>query len=918
MTGMHVPSLLGRADERAAIDRMLAEAATGRSGVLVLRGEAGIGKTALMRYTAQQAASFRVVETSGVEAEMELAYSGIHQLCGPMLDATDALAQPQREALEVALGMASGDVPEHFLVSLAVLSLLSGAAEKQPLLCLIDDAQWLDAASAQILGFVARRLLAEPIALVVAARSSTARSDFDGLPELVLEGLPPDAARTLLVSGVHGPLDDGMRDRIVAETRGNPLALLELPARMTAAELAGGFELPDADELPAHIEHHYMGRIAELPEPTRQLMLLAAADPLGDPALLWRAASRLGIPGEALMPAEEGELLEIADRVVFRHPLVRSAVYGAASDAGRRRAHEALAEVSDAQDDADRRAWHRSLAAAGPDEDIAAELEQSARRAQARGGVAATAALLQRAVVLTLDIARRQERALAAAEATLMAGDFETALGLLAVAEASPMSDLETAQVDLLRARLAFASSRGTDATPLLLAAAGRLEPLDAGLAREVYVDAFTAALFGARLNVGTDVAAVAAAARRAPRAGGEARATADLLLDALVALEEDFAAAVPLCREALQRLAGDTLSPEERMRWLWQGCNLALEIWDDESAYRLSYRAVQLARRTNTLPELALGLSAHTPVLVFCGELAESASRVAEGRAVEEMTGIRSAPYGALMVEAWRGRPRQARELVDLAKREATVRGEGIGVTIAEYARAVLCNGLGRYEEALAAAIATVEHREMIGENWGLSELPEAATRTGRPDLAAGALERLSMKAAASREGWVLGVEARTRALLSDGDEADGLFRAAIAHLEATRVRAELARTHLLYGEWLRRENRRVDARVQLHAAHEQFSTMGMQAFADRAGGELGATGETVRRREVGSRDDLTSQERQIAELAREGLSNQEIGARLFLSPRTVEWHLRHVFGKLGIGSRRQLAERLPSGDAA
>jgi DNA-binding CsgD family transcriptional regulator len=919
MTATRAPGFLGRSGERKALDELLATARRGRSEVLVIRGEAGIGKTALLRYAARQAAGFRVMEVRGVEAEMELPFAGTHQLCAPILDTLGGLPRPQRDALNVALGLESGDVPDRFLLGLAVLNLLSAVADERPLLCLVEDAQWLDAASSQILGFVARRILAEPVAIVIAVRareSDPSPRDFVGLPELQLEGLQEEAARALLSGAVPGRLDPRVRDRIVAETRANPLVLLELPGRMSAAELAGGFELPEAGEVSAHLEAQYVRRVGELPEATQQLMLLAAADPLGDATLVWRAGRRLDIETRALTPAADAELLDIGAQVRFRHPLVRSAVYRAASADRRQRVHEVLAEVSDPELDADRRAWHRALAASGPDEEVAAELERSAGRAQARGGVAATAAFLQRAVTLTPDPVRRRGRALAAAQASVAAGEFGTARGLVAAAEAGPLNELQRATVDLLRAQLAFVSSRGTDATPLLLAAARRLEALDIGVARETYVDAFSSALFGARLNGSVGVAEVAAAAREAPRRPGEPVATADLLLDALVGLSDDYKTAVPLCRAAVERLSGGEASAKERLRWLWQGCVVALETWDDEGAYSLSQHSVEIARNTGTLSELALALSARTPVLVFCGDLSTAAATVAETDSVQEATGISSAPYGALISQAWQGRP-ETRDLIETTNREAGARGEGIGLAISAYASAVLCNGRGRYEEALMAASSASEHREVVAENWGLSELIEPATRCGQTDLAADALERLVAKAEATRTDWALGITARSRALLADGDDAEASFREAIERLSRTRVRAELARTHLLFGEWLRRENRRVDARVELRLAHVQFTAMGMEAFAERAGSELVATGEKVRKRSVDTRDDLTAQERQIAQLARDGLSNPEIGARLFLSPRTVEWHLHHVFSKLGIRSRRQLAGALPASDA-
>jgi len=909
------PGFVGRTSEREVLDGLLAKARGGESEVLVVRGEAGIGKTALLRYAARQASGFRVAQLTGVQAEMELPFAGIHQLCATMLDSRDALPAPQRGALDVALGLTAGEVPERFLVGLAVLSLLSAVGEERPLLCLVEDAQWLDAASSQVLGLVARRVRAESVAIVIALRESEsgpATHDFDGLPDLSLEGLPEKDARALLASAVMGRLDSGVGDRLVAETRGNPLALLELPRHMTAAELAGGFDLPVAGELPAHIEDHYLRRVGQLPEATQRLMLLAAAEPLGDAALVLRAGRRLDIEAGALAPAEAAELLEIGTRVWFRHPLVRSAVYRAAPLSSRRRVHEALAAVSDPNGDADRRAWHRALAATGPDEDVADDLERSAGRARARGGVAATAAFLERAVALTPDPARRHERALAAAQAGVEAGMFAAARGLLATAEAGPLDEFQLARSDLLRAQLAFISSRGADAIPLLLAAARRLESLDIAVARETYVDAFSAALFGARLSGSVGIPEVAEAARAAPRRSDAEPTVADQLLDALVALADDYPSAVPLCRQAVERLSGDDASAGERLRWLWQGCVVALEIWDDEHAWSLSQSSVDVARATGTLSELALALSACTPVLVFHGDLAAATAQVSETASVQEATGIRAAPYGALILSAWRGSARETTDLIETTEREAGARGEGIGVAICAYARAVLCNGLGQYEEALGAAISASEHQEAVAENWGLSELIEPATRCGRIDEATQGLERLAAKAQATRTDWALGTEARARALLGEGAEAERWFHTAIDHLGRTRVRAELARTHLLYGEWLRRESRRVDARAELNLAHELFTSMGMQAFGERARSELLATGEKVRRRISETRDDLTPQERQVAQLARDGLSNSEIGARLFLSPRTIEWHLRHVFSKLGIRSRRQLESAL------
>ena len=904
--------LRGRARECALLDELVGAIRRGESRSLVLRGEAGIGKTALLEYLLESASGMTVLRAVGVESEMELAFGSLHQLCAPLLEGLARLPGPQRQALETVFGLSAGAAPDRFLVGLAVLSLLSEVADESPLLCVVDDAQWLDHASALTLAFVARRLLAEPVGMVFAAREPG--EALQHLPELEVHGLGEGDASALLASAVPFVLDAQVLDRIITETRGNPLALLELPRGLTAIELAGGFGMLGHHALPGRIEESYIRRLNSLREDVRRLLLVAAAEPLGDPLLLLRACERLGI---AVDDTSTGGLLTVSERVTFPHPLVRSAVYRSARGEERRAAHLALAEATDGDVDPDRRAWHLAAATAGPDESVALELERSADRARARGGLAAAAAFLQRALVLSGDPARRVDRALAAAEASLGAGTFDVALGLLSTAEVGPLDDLQRARLDLLRAQLAFASSRGTEATPLLLSAARRLEPLDISLARETYLDAFSAALFGARLNTDVGVPEVAQAARASPRRSDTDPATADLLLDALVALSDDYDTAVPICRESLQKLSGEKISPAERLRWLWQGGVIALEVWDDESAYSLSHHSVGIARETGTLSELALALSARTPVLVFCGELSAAASAVAETNSVEEATGVASAPYGALILDAWQGKARETRELIATTIREAGSRGEGIGVTISEYARAVLCNSLGEYEEALAAACSASEYREVVGENWGLSELVEPATQTGRTELARDALDRLTRKARATQTDWALGIAARSRALVEEGGRAETGFREAVEHLGRTRVRAELARAHLLYGEWLRREHRRADARAQLRAAYELFETMGMEAFADRARGELLATGETVRRRTDETRDELTPQQRQIALLARDGLSNPEIGAQLFLSRRTVEWHLRNVFAKLRIRSRKELANVLRESDS-
>jgi DNA-binding CsgD family transcriptional regulator len=912
MPGNRGPGFLGRTSEREVLDRLLGNVRGGQSGVVVVRGETGIGKTALLRYAERQASGFRVAQIAGVEAEMELPFAAVHQLCAPIVARLSALPEHQRNALSVALGLSSGDAPDRFLVALAVLSVLSAVAEEQPLLCLVDDAQWLDGASDQVLGFVARRLLAESVAIVFAVGEPSTRREFEGLPSLRLGGLDKQDARALLARAIPGRLDDRVRDRVVAETRGNPLALLELPRNMSAAELAGGFELLPAGDLTGHIEERYLRRVRALPEATQELVLLAAADPVGDATLVWRAAQRLEIEMTALAPAADADLLEIGTEVRFRHPLVRSAVYRAASLGDRRRMHEALAEESDPELDAERRAWHRALAAAGPDEDVAAELEHSAGRAQTRGGVAAAAAFLERASALTVDPALRSRRALAAARAKHQAGSPESALALLASAHAGPMDPLQRAQAELLRAQVTFTSHRGSDAPPLLLGAAKQLEPLDATLARETYLEALMAVQFAGRL-AGDDALEVAEAARAAPPSPSP-RAP-DLLLDGLaVLITEGHSAATPLLKRALDAFRSDDPFASGGFRWLWLAEEAAIEMWDHDTWHELAAREVQLVRDAGALTALPLALTASVVAQIFAGELAAAASSIDEVQIATEATGGELAPFGSLVLAAWRGRETDLAGLIEATRREV-----GLSLSTAQWANALLHNGLGQYESALAAAQQVVQPTNRLDAtfNWVLPELIEAAARSGRADLAHDALQQLSEMTRAAGTNWGLGLDARSRALLSEGDLADHLYREAIERLGRTRVRGEHARAHLLYGEWLRREGRRKDARAQLRTAHRMFTDMGMAAFAERAGRELQVTGETVRKRRAETRDDLTAQERQIAQLARDGLSNPEIGARLFLSPRTVEWHLRKVFSKLGIHSRRELANALPSSDS-
>jgi DNA-binding CsgD family transcriptional regulator len=915
MADQRPPAFRGRASERETLDRVLESVRGGQSAILVVRGEPGVGKTAVLRYAARQASGFRVAEIAGVEPEMELPFAGLHQLCAPMLPHLGALPKPQQDALRVAFGLEPGAPPDRFLVALATLGLLAATAEERPLLCLVDDAHWLDGASRQVLGFVARRLLAESVAIVFAVSETGDDRELTALPALALGGLEEEDARALLTGAVPGLLDERVRDRIVFETRGNPLALLELPRGMTAAELAGGFALPDAGDLPRRLEDHYVRRLDALPAETRRLMLLAAADPVGDATLLWRAAQRLGIERDAATPAVTDRLLEIGARVRFRHPLVRSAVYRAAAVGDRRAVHGALEAATDPEADPDRRAWHRAHAAPAPDEDVAGELIDRAGRARHRGGVAATAAFWDRAVALTPDPAVRATRALRAAGAKFAAGDAAGAQSLLATAEAGPLDELGQAQVERTRGEIAFDLRRGRDAPPLLLRAARRLEDLDAELARDTYLEALLAAIYAARLasGAGAGVGDVARAARSAPLGPEPLPARRLLLLGLATRLTEGYAAAAPALADAVRAYRADG----PRLDWLSLSFTIAAQdLWDDEAWLELASGQAERARRTGTLSVLPYALDYLAGHHVHAGELSLAAELLTEAEGLAPGARARTLPYVPLLLAAWRGQASETAQLAEAMTREATARGEGCAITAAEYATAVLHNGLGQYDLAFDAADDASAADEIATSSWALSELVEAAARTGRTDAARAAAQRLSERARASGTAWALGSAARALALVEEGELAEELHREAIDQLARCRMAAHLARARLTYGEWLRREGRRVDAREQLRIAHEAFTAIGAQGFAERARHELVATGEKVRRRREDTRDALTPQELHIARLARDGRTNPEIGAELFISPRTVEWHLRKVFAKLGITSRMGLHDALPIHD--
>ena len=915
--------LRGRTAECETLRNLLSSARSASSQTIVLRGEAGVGKTALLDYVVEQSSGFRVAQVAGVESDMELAFAGLQQLCAPLLDHLDELPEPQREALNVAFGRGVGETPDRFLVGLAVLSLMAAAAHKKPLLCVIDDAQWLDQVSVQTLGFVARRLLAEPVALVFAVRDSGA-DVLVGLPDLTIGGLSDADARGLLESVMVGGIDPRVRDRIVAETRGIPLAILEVPRNVPATELSGGFWVSGRRHSAGQIEDSFVRRIRSLPADTQRLLLIAAAEPVGDAALFLRAAAQLGVPIDALGPAEAAGVLEFGPRMRFHHPLMRSASYRAADLTARREIHRALADATDPQSDPDRRAWHAANAAAGPDDAVAAELETSAGRAQSRGGIAAAATFLERATALTSDPAQRGARALAAAEAKRDAADPAAAHELLAVAELGQLSALQQARIARLRAQMDFARSRGGDASaprvgdtaPALLDAAKRLENVDDYAAREAYAEAIAAILYAGRLGEPGALADVANAALSALSRAAELPRPIDLLLKGMVErITGGVSAGAGPLRIALDAMCKLAQSNDLQVRrWMVPAFPIlqesaAHDLWDEAIVHQLSTAVVRQARDAGALAILPRALVYRAGAHLLAGEFTTATTLIEEANSIAAATDhLAPVRYHSLLLAAWRGDPAEAVSLIEATAAEGTARGEGRVLGLTGYVAAVLYNGLGRYEEASAAARETCQYEDLGFHSWCLFELIEAATRSGDQETAAWALKRFEKHAGASRTDWAQGALANARALVADDDRAEDLYIEAIEHLARTRVVVHLARAHLHFGEWLRRINRRVDARRHLTKSHEMFTRMGAQAFAERARRELLATGEKVRKQPVSSGNQLTAQESQIARLAGDGLTNQEIGAQLFISTHTVEWHLRKVFVKLGITSRRQL----------
>ncbi|MFG2126094.1 ATP-binding protein [Streptomyces sp. NPDC048710] len=882
MPETHTDELIGRQDDIRQLDALLQAARESRGGALVLRGEPGIGKSALLRHLDEAATGFLVIQASGAEFETELPFAALHQLLAPVADRLTALPAPHRKAVEIAFGLDTGR-PDPFLVGVASLGLLVEAVRERPLLCVVDDAQWLDQASAKALAFVARRVAAEPIALVFAAREPSRLPELDELPGHWLQGLGEADARALLAAAVRAPLDERVRDRILAEARGNPLALVELPRTAGLGGMAGGFAQPDS--VPGVIEQSFRSRLELLPAAARLLVTVAAADPIGDPGLLWRAAELLGI--DAAVAAESAPLVEFGTRIRFSHPLARSAAYRAATPEERRRAHEALAAATDPVADPDRRAWHRAQASAGPDEQVAAELEASAARARERGGVAAAAAFLERSAALTISPVQRAERVLAAVHNKLSVGDFDTAAELLTTVRTDDPS--QAARADLLRGRLSFVRRRGDEGpTKHLLRAAARLAATDPAWSRECYLDAVEMGVLLGGLDHVVD------AVRKAPPSG-EPVSGAAAVLTGLTSLVGDGHRAAG---EILRPIVGDA-GHEVWARRPSLGFMVAAELWNRDAMYGIATRAVAAGRESGSFHELPIGLAMQATATVHTGDFGTATELISEEEAIADATGAAPLVYPRLHLAALRGRRKEAVELFASVDHRMSLS--------VQWATAVFSNGLADYPAALKAARQAVEYGAVGTSSLALPELVEAAVRCGETEIAAAALASLQERTQAGRQAWGLGVEAYARALVTEDESA---YQEAIALLDGGALVVYRARAQLLYGEWLRRQGRRRDARSALRPAHEALSDLGVEAFAERAAGELRATGEQARSRTSKASDQLTMQEVHIARLVADGATSKEVAAKLFLSPRTVDAHLRNIFRKLGLTSRRQLRD--------
>jgi DNA-binding CsgD family transcriptional regulator len=905
-----VPRLLGRDAEFDQVTALLDAAIRGVGGALVVTGEPGIGKTALLRAVAEarRPGTVRFLRAAGSQFEAELAYATLHQLLSPLLPRLTELESPYRKALSVALGLGEGPPPDRYRVGVALLAWLTIVGDARPVACIVDDAQWMDHASAQALGFVARRLETGHVGLLLAARDTVAVPELAELEELALTGVDEHAARALLTAEIRAPLDPRVRAQIVAEARGNPLALRELPRVVGPAGLGVDVQMP----LTGLIERGFQARFDRLSAAARTLLVVASAEPLGDPALLSAASASLRLDGDATALAAQSGLIEVSVRVRFSHPLARSAVYRAASPDMRRRAHRALAAVTDVALEPDRRAWHLALATVGTDAEVAVELERAAWRAAARGGVAAAAAFLERAVALSPVGEDRASRALVAADAAYLAAMPGSAADLLEVAEVGPLDGVQQARAKVLRARLAIHEGRGRDAVSMLLEAATALDPVDRDAATDTFLEAFGFALFAGRTAEQPYLKQVAAAVDHRPGATGPAPARPiELLLEASTRqIEFGQVNAHETMHAAVDAFSSPAADDERHMAWRWLTCSVATDLWNERAWRLLATEQAEHARSNGALAALPTALHYLSLAHLHAGDFAGAQTLIDEAAAVQTAGGRAGLSCADLARRAWSGDREHTEQLIAESRAIAVRRGEGRTLTAIDLAEALLNNGLGRYEIALQAAQRAADLDEPGFLAFIAPEHIEAAVRSGKIELARASARRLVERTSKIDSAWARGIVSRCRALVAEDEHAEEFFEHALAELDRAAGDLNLARTRLLYGEWLRRAGRRRAARDQLRAAFEQLTKIGAAGFAQRAARELAATGERARSRGLDPSDGLTIQEKAVARLVAAGATSKEAAAELVLSPRTIDAHLRSIFRKLGISSRRQLGD--------
>ena len=885
------------------------------SGKIVLSGEAGIGKTALLEHIVAMAHDFRVARAVGIESEMQLGFAGLHQLVVPLLPQLDQLPAPQQNALGSAFGLISGPPPERFQVGLATLTLLAKAAAAKPLLCVIDDAHWLDVESAEILAFVARRLYADRVAMLFGMREGTGRdAAFAGIPELRVPALDSKDAQLLLGNVMAGRIGDELSRRLINETAGNPLAILELGPTINQSGPGGGALLDEPPPVGSRLQQHFLAMVHALPVETQTFLQLASVDSSTDPVVLWHAAKLLGVDRDAAAAAESERLIVVAPRVSFRHPLIRSAIYHGTPPAERRTMHAALADAIDPKVDPDRHAEHRALAAVQPDEEIALELLRAAERGKEKGAYDAWARYAYKAAELTPDRGARAIRFVDAAQALLSAGRADQAKA--ALNEALPALDdpLQRAIAESIDGAIRLSLSEGSDTTRILMDAATALSPLDVGRARDALLGALTAAiLVEAMPAVFEEIARLATVI---PPTDESSPSIDDLLLDGSASLiAGNYAVGAPLLRRALQGLVRSAPDPQSMLRAFTLAAIDAYVLMDVAAIDSLTDAWIKVSRQRGALSSLQAALAFRSGAELYAGRLNEGEALIKQALDLSHAMG-NPGFLGAIWWEgtllAWRGNEADARAWVAAQVALGAGRIGTRGMNLARFSLIQLELGLGRYEAALDIALAARKADPTFNGARMLPYLVEAAVRVGNRGIAEAAVVKLGELAAASGAPLGLGFLARSRALLADDASAESLYEEAIAHLTLPGTGTELARSYLLYGEWLRRQGRRRDARDQLRTAYEMFTNMGMAAFAERARVELLATGERARRRQVETQSQLSPQESQIARLAAQGVRNQVIASQLFISDRTVEYHLAKVFRKVGVTSRTQLA-RMP-----